>query len=171
MDVCDVCGFDFDSVGRDDVGPRVAAAAETIAALLVQEPENCLMRPSEERWSMIEYGAHVRDVLLTIRDRLVIGLVEHDPGFKPLYRDERINLGLYSQDTPAAVVAELGAATAMFVRLFDTIEPELLSRPVQYGSPNPQPRTLLWMGLQAIHESEHHLTDIEENLERVKKAR
>lgn len=171
MDMCDVCRFDFEAVGRDEVGPRVTTAVESIAALLTDEPKVCLVQPSEERWSMLEYGAHVRDVLLTIRDRLVIGLVEHDPEFKPLYRDERINLGLYSQDTPAAVVAELGAATAMFVRLFDTIEPELSSRPVQYGSPNPQPRTLLWMGLQAIHESEHHLTDIEENLESVKKAR
>lgn len=34
---------------------------------------------------------------------------------------------------------------------------------VQYGFPDPQTRTLLWMGLQAIHECEHHLGDIEEN--------
>lgn len=83
---------------------------------------------------MLEYGAHVRDVLVTIRDRLVIGLVEYDPGFKPLCRGERINLGQYSQDTPSAVVAELGAATGMLVRLFGAIEPELLSRSVQCGS-------------------------------------
>lgn len=170
MDICDVCGFDFEVVGRDDVGPRVTTAVESIAALLTDEPKVCLVRPSEQRWSMLEYGAHVRDVLLTLRDRLVIGLVEDDPGFKPLYRDERIDLGLYSDDTLAAVAAELGAATSMFVRLFDAIEPELLSRSVQYGSPNPQPRTLLWMGLQAIHESEHHLTDIRENLQQVKRT-
>lgn len=168
MDVCDVCGFDFEKVGRDDVGPRVATAVESIAALLTDEPKVCHVRPSEQRWSMLEYGAHVRDVLLTIRDRLVIGLVEDDPGFNPMYRDERIDLGLYSDDSPAAVVPELDAAMSMFVRLFEAIEPKLLSRQVQYGSPNPQPRTLLWMGLQAIHESEHHLTDIRENLQQVK---
>lgn len=45
-------------------------------------------RPSPDRWSANEYAAHVRDVLLTIRDRLVIGLVEDNPRFKPVYRDE-----------------------------------------------------------------------------------
>ena len=52
----------------------------------------------------------------------------------------------------------------MFVRLFDAIDPALLPRPVQYGAPNPAPRTLLWMGQQAVHEVEHHGADIAENL-------
>ena len=116
---------------------------------------------------MIEYGAHVRDVFLTIRDRLVIGLVEHDPTFKPLYRNERIKLALYRADTPSAVAAELDAAAAMLVRLFDAIDPGSLSRSVQYGFPDPESRTLLWMGLQAIHEAEHHLGDVRDNLRQV----
>ena len=113
---------------------------------------------------MLEYGAHVRDVLLTIRDRLVIGLVEDNPGFKSLWRDERVNLGLYRTDTPAAVVQELEAATAMFLRLFAEIDPASLGRVVQYGFPDSTTRTLEWMGQQAVHEVEHHLGDIQENL-------
>ena len=119
---------------------------------------------------MIEYGAHVRDVLLTVRDRLVIGLVEENPGFKPLYREERISLGLYRADTVSAVAQELDSATSMFGRLFDAIDHQLLSRPVRYGFPDPVPRTLLWMGVQAVHETEHHHGDMKENLRLVATA-
>jgi len=167
MDRCDGCGFDFGTVQRAEVRSRVTAAAAAIAALLSAEPSHATRRPDADRWSMTEYGAHVRDVLLTIRDRLVIGLVEENPSFKSLYRDERINLGLYEADTPSAIAVELSAAAAMFVRLFDAIQPDMLSRIVQYGYPRPQPRTLLWMGLQAIHEAEHHYGDVKEDLERV----
>jgi hypothetical protein len=164
MDACDECHFNFDDVGRDDVNPRLSAVSLTISSLLISHPEGSLVRPTADRWSATEYAAHVRDVLLIMRDRLVIGLIEDDPGFKPLYRDERVALGLYAPDTPDVVAGELGSAAAMFVRLFLAIDPKLLSRPVRFGYPDPQPRTLLWMGLQAIHEAEHHLLDIRLNL-------
>ena len=164
MERCDGCGFAWEAVGRDEIGPRTGAGAAAIAALLTSEPERALLRATPPRWSMVEYGAHVRDVLLTVRDRLVIGLVEDDPGFKPLYRDERVDLGLYRADTAAAVAAEVEPAAAMFARLFEAIEPALLERKVEYGFPAPATRTLLWMGQQAVHETEHHLRDIEEGL-------
>ena len=164
METCDECGFVFEGVARDEIAPRVAAGAEAIAALLVAEPERALVRPFADRWSMVEYGAHARDVMLTIRDRLVVGLVEDDPGFKPVYRDERLSLGLYRADTAPAVAQEIASAAAMFGRLFDAIDPGVLERPVRYGFPDPQQRTLLWMGRQTVHETEHHLGDIRENL-------
>lgn len=162
MERCDGCGFVWEAVERDEIGPRAVAGAAAVTALLTSEPDRALLRPTPQRWSMVEYGAHVRDVLLTVRDRLVIGLVEDDPGFKPLYRDERVDLGLYRADTVADVAAEIGPAAAMFARLFEAIEPEALVRTVQYGFPAPATRTLLWMGQQAVHETEHHLHDMEE---------
>ena len=163
MDQCE-CGFRHETVDLDDIPGRIRFGVTAIAAQLVAEPDRSLLRPAPQRWSMLEYGAHVRDVLLTIRDRLVIGLVEDNPGFKSLWRDERVNLGLYRTDTPAAVVQELEAATAMFLRLFAEIDPASLGRVVQYGFPDSTTRTLEWMGQQAVHEVEHHLGDIQENL-------
>lgn len=158
------CGFDDGSVSLDAVEARTLAAIAAIAEVMASNEASAAARPSAERWSIVEYAAHVRDVLLTVRDRLVIGLVEDDPGFKPLYRDERVELGLYRADPAAAVGQELASAAAMFVRLFSAIEPNSLSRTVQYGHPGPVTRTLGWMGTQAVHEAEHHLTDMEENL-------
>jgi hypothetical protein len=164
MELCEECGFDFDTVSRDDITHRVTAGAIAAADVVAGARSVALRRPAPDRWSAVEYTAHVRDVLLTIRDRLVIGLVEDNPGFKPLYRDERLSLGLYRGDTADEVALELRAAGMMFARLFDEIDPQLLSRPVQYGFPDPLPRTLLWMGRQAVHEVEHHLGDIRDNV-------
>lgn len=164
MDSCELCGFVFSSVDRSTVSARGRAAAESIGAELRHSDDIAGIRPAEGRWSNTEYGAHVRDVFLVLRDRLVIGMMEDEPSFSSLYRDERIELGLYAADTPNQIAVELEAAAAMFGRLFDAIEPGMLDRVVQYGSPNPQQRSLLWMGRQAVHESEHHLTDIRENI-------
>ena len=159
-----MCGFTWESVGRDEVSPRVDAGTAEIAARIVADPARSAVRPTEQRWSATQYAAHVRDVLHTLRDRLVIGIVEDNPSFKPMYRDERVTLGLYAADPADAVAAELRAASAMFIRLYEAIDPALLDRPVLYGVPTPVPRTLRWMGQQAVHEVEHHGTDIAENL-------
>lgn len=166
VEQCAVCGFAWESVSRDDVTRRVDAGTATIAGMLAGDPDRAGVRPSAQRWSATEYAAHVRDVLGTLRDRLVIGIVEDVPSFTPMYRDERVALGLYRSDTVDAVVGELRAATAMFVRLFDAIDPAQFSRSVLYGypTPTPTPRSLLWMGQQAVHEVEHHGSDIAENL-------
>ena len=164
---CDECGFDYDATDWTEVGARVRAAAAATAALLADATDVAATRPEPDRWSALEYAAHVRDVLITIRDRLVIGLVEDDPGFKPMYRDQRVAFGLYAGDTVDAVAPEVVAAAAMLARLFDAIDPDALARPVQYGFPDPERRTLLWMGRQAVHECEHHLDDMRENVARL----
>jgi DinB superfamily len=164
METCEDCGFARVQVGRDEIAPRAVAAARQIATAIGANADRSRVRPSHERWSALEYAAHVRDVFLAFRDRLVIGLVEDNPGFKPLYRDERVSLGLYAADTVAEVAGELEAAANMLLRPFSAIESADLQRVVQFGFPDPLPRTLLWMGQQAVHESEHHLADINENL-------
>jgi DinB superfamily len=162
---CDACQFDFDAVRHAAIRPRVIAAAAAMSHDLRRaDPAVATRSPSVDRWSATEYAAHTRDVLLTIRDRLVIGIVEEHPGFKPLYREERVTLGLYRRDPPADVADELRSAAAMFGRLFDAVDPKLLDRTVAYGFPDPETQTLLWMGRQAVHETEHHLADVRECL-------
>jgi hypothetical protein len=159
-----VCGFVWDDVPDGDVAPRVRAATEMLARLLRNTPDVATRRPTAGRWSMLEYGAHVRDVLLVLRDRFVVGVVVDDPGFTPMYRDERVDLGMYGHDDPVAVAAELEVAATLLTRLLATLSPEHLDRTCQYGYPGPSTRTLRWMAAQAVHEVEHHLADVEQNL-------
>lgn len=162
-----MCGFSWESVGREEVAGRIDAGVAAIVELLTGAPERAGERPSPERWSAIEYAGHVRDVLFMLRDRMVVGLVEDVPSFKPMYRDERVTLGLYAADTIEATAAELRAGAAMFTRLFGAIDAGQLDREVLYGWPEPARRTVLWMAQQAVHEVEHHGDDIAENLDSV----
>ncbi|MGI9595039.1 MAG: DinB family protein [Acidimicrobiales bacterium] len=165
MDVCDECGFDFDKIRLDEIAPRMnAGVAQLVAELHASaDPAHPIPALPPGRWSTLEYGAHVRDVMLTIRDRMVIGLVEDRADFKPMYRDERITLGLYRTDTVDAVSWELEVSAAMLLRLLAAIEIDQLARLVRYGHPNPTDRSILWMAKQAVHELEHHLSDTREN--------
>ena len=153
----------WEDVGRAQVGPRTTAAAAEVARRLRNEPVTAGRRPVPGTWSGLEYAAHLRDVLLLMRDRLVVGLVEDDPTFTPLYRDERVALGLYDAETSDATASELEAAAAMFTRFFDVLGDDQLGRPVQFGYP-PVTRTLLWLGQQVVHEAEHHLGDVERGI-------
>jgi hypothetical protein len=164
---CEGCGFVWESVPASDVSTRISDGAAALAALLAAGPP-VTVRPSPGRWSVLEYGAHVRDVLLHVRDRLVFALVEENPSFKPLYRDERVELGLYGEDAPDAVAAELAMAAGLYGRAFRAASPEQLARPCQYAYPTPRTRTVLWMSQQVVHEIEHHLGDARENLTRLR---
>lgn len=159
---CD-CGFTFEAFDVGEAPVRVRAAAAAVASTLVGGGHDVRERPVPGRWSSLEYGAHIRDVLLTIRERLVLGLLEDNPAFASLYRDERVELGLYAEDTPEDIAEEVTAAAAMFSRLLSAIEPASLDRLVQYGNPVRVERTLGWMGAQAVHETEHHLADMVAN--------
>ena len=147
------CGFTDDSIGLGEITARSLAAVTKITAALSDNPQVALRRPDADRWSMVEYAAHTRDVLITIRDRMVVGLVEHNPSFTPMYRDQRIELGLYATDSAAVVADEINAAQTMFARLYLQIDPTSLDRPVRYGSPDAIETTIGWMAKQAVHET------------------
>lgn len=159
MERCQDCGFVWADVHADEIGPRLTGGTAALAELIASRPAPG-RRPHPDRWSALEYGAHVRDVLLHVRDRVVIALVEDDPDFKPLYRDSRVDLGLYARDDATTVAAELRMAAALFARTWAALDDAQLDRPCRYAFPNPAPRTVRWMGQQVVHEVEHHLGDV-----------
>ena len=167
MESCEGCGFVWDDVPVADVEPRIRAGTEMLARLLRSAPDVANARPTPDRWSMLEYGAHVRDVLLVLRDRFVVGVVADSPEFTPMYREERVDLGMYLGEDPAAVADELEVAAGLLARMLRGLTPEQLERTCEYGYPGPMTRTLRWMAAQAVHEVEHHLGDVEENLKLV----
>jgi ketosteroid isomerase-like protein len=160
-EACPDCGFVWVDVPVDEIGPRIVRGVDAIAAVLRAGPPDAVARrPAPGVWSALEYGAHVRDVLMNIRDRVVVGLAEDTPSFKPLHRDVRVDAGLYRDDRPDVVATELEVVAALFVRMLAVLTPDQLARPVVYAYPAEQERTILWMTRQVVHEVEHHLGDV-----------
>lgn len=162
---CEGCGFVWDAIAADAVGPGVRATTVAIAERLARAGADATRRPSPDRWSVVEYAAHVRDVVTNVRDRIVQTLVEDEPTYAMLWRDHRVDLGLYAGDDPAEVAAEVTAAGSLFARTFERIDPTLLTRTGLYTYPVAVPRSVLWIAAQVLHECRHHLADIDEDLE------
>jgi len=101
---------------------------------------------------------------LNVRDRLIVACVEDNPVPPPLYREQRVDMGLYERDTVNDVDTELRVAGELFCKMFQAFTPEQRSRELFYGYPTPVMRTVMWGSSQALHECEHHLADVEENL-------
>jgi hypothetical protein len=109
----------------------------------------------------------VRDVLLNLRDRIVLGVVEDNPTPHPMHGTPRVELGLYRGDTATMVAEELLMAGALFARTVERLSPELRDRPIFYPYPVPATRTVHWVSTQALHECEHHFDDAAESINRL----
>lgn len=158
---CEVCGFAWDSVSGLEVPARVSAATASIAALIRPGGAAVVERPEPGTWSALEYGCHVRDVLYNLRDRIVVGLAEDKPVPKAMFADVRLAHGLYAGDDPVTLAVEVELAGGLFARTISALDADTLARPIFYGWPTPGTRTLRWVAAQALHESEHHLGDVE----------
>lgn len=157
-----MCGFEWDSTDPDELPGRVRRAAEAFAVLLEESPETAGTRPSIDHWSALEYGCHVRDVFINLRDRIILGAVEDNPTPRMMHGTPRVDMGLYALDTPAVTANELRATGELFARSWEAMPVSHRLRPILYTWPRQATRTLAWVASQALHEAEHHLTDARE---------
>ena len=148
MTTCDECGYDYESVPTDklagrlrDMGPRYREA------LGAAGPWAAGLRPAPTVWSALEYACHMRDVLLVQRDRAVVALVEDNPGFARMYRDERVELCRYSGEPLEDVLDELEMSARLCAMVFDGLEPAAWLARSSTTSPVPRARALTtWPG-------------------------
>ena len=161
---CEVCGFNWDGALRDDISPRLIAATEAFVALMTAAGEHVAIRPSPARWSILEYGGHLRDVLISIRERILLAAIVDAPTGVAMNREERISRGYYRFDTSGEVVTELNTLTRLFLRTVASMGADDFERTLTYSGATPHQVTIGWAAAQAVHEAEHHLRDVQENL-------
>ncbi len=164
MERCEVCGFAWDAVDPAEVAPGVRGATVAMADLLVDRPARAPVRTAPDRWSPVEYGCHVRDVLVNLRDRIVLALVEDNPTPHPLYGTLRVELGLYGRDVPETTARDLVVAGDLFARTMVCLPPDAGRRTLFYGWPRAATRPVDWVAAQALHECRHHLDDVREDI-------
>jgi DNA segregation ATPase FtsK/SpoIIIE, S-DNA-T family len=166
---CDECDFRYGDVNPDAVSESMKRLSTEHAELLAEADigNTVRTRPAPEVWSALEYVCHVRDVLLINRDRIILALVEDTPRFSPMYRDERVTLAAYGEESVDDASDGIEIAANLFSRVFDPLREPQLSRRCIYGFPNPAERDIAWVGRHTLHEVSHHLIDLRSVLSRV----
>ena len=159
MDHCDECGFDYDVTTAAAAGGDIVAGAEQIAAAVGDGAADVAGRRRPDTWSPLEYGCHVRDVLLVQRERVLAARREDAPSPGPMGRDERVDHDGYSEQDPVAVARQLRDAAVLLSNVLDRLGPDW-DRTLVYTYPEPSVRSLRWVAVHTVHEVRHHLGDI-----------
>lgn len=161
MDHCSECGFDYD----EDDAPAAAQViedgiAEVAGTLRDHDVAVLRARPGPGVWSSLEYGCHLRDVLLVQRERVLTARRTDRPVCAPMGRDERVDHDGYAEQEPGDVARQLVDAARMLRTVLDRLGPEDWTRTLVYPYPDAQEKSLRWVAVHTVHEVRHHLLDI-----------
>lgn len=158
---CDECGFVYEAVEPIQLPSSLRTLAQEHADVVLQQSAAvAALRPSPEVWSALEYTCHVRDVFLIQRDRTLLALVEDEPQFPPMYREQRVGLAHYQDERIQEVVGEMLMASNLLAKVFQGLSDDQLERRCMYSYPQPTERTVAWLGSHTLHEAVHHLGDV-----------
>lgn len=162
MDRCEGCGFEYDLDAAADAGPNILDGARALATRLHgHDAAGLKARPAPETWSPLEYGCHLRDVLLVQRERVLAARRTERPSPPPMGRDERAVHDGYLDQAPGDVARQLSDAALMFAHVLSLLGPQDWERTLMYNYPERMERPLRWVAVHTAHEVRHHLRDVE----------
>jgi DinB superfamily len=164
MDSCQECGFEYDLSQAPSAGPAIIDGVAEFGALLSSGPTDLRARREPPTWSPLEYGCHVRDVLLVQRERVLAARRIDHPSFEPMGRDERVEHDGYAEQDPARVVRQLNEAAYLFANDLSRLAPEDWGQNIMYNYPERLDRSLRWVAMHTLHEVRHHLLDVRRQL-------
>jgi DinB family protein len=162
---CPECGFDGTGVARADVGRMTRASAAAWRAVLVRPRDEVTARPSDDRWSALEYACHVRDVFRIFDERLALMLSQDGPDFANWDQDETAVTDRYAEQDPAVVSDELDEAATTIADRFDSVAGDQWERT---GNRSDGSRfTVESFARYFIHDPVHHLDDVHKGFARL----
>jgi hypothetical protein len=153
---CPQCGFDASGYDPSSVSAALRENAAAWAAVLARP--DVRVRPSEDRWSPLEYACHVRDVFRLFERRLALMLEEDDPVFANWDQDETALADRYDLQDPVAVGKGLASAAATYAARLDTVRGDQWDRPGTRS--NGSRFSVATLALYALHDPIHHLWDV-----------
>jgi hypothetical protein len=165
MDQCEECGFAYELERAPDSGPAIVHDAAQLARILTDVGEASRTRWEPHTWSILEYGCHVRDVLLVQRERVLAARRQERPSFEPMGRDERAAHDGYAEQHPGDVAGQITDAALLFANVLSRLETPDWERSMMYNYPERLERSLRWVAVHTQHEVHHHLLDVRAHLE------
>lgn len=164
MDRCEECGFEYDLEDAVRAGPAIVDGVGEFAVMLSDVYADLRTRRQPQTWSPLEYGCHLRDVLLVQRERVLAARRIDRPSFDPMGRDERVEHDGYGEQDADDVVRQLTDAAYLFANVLSRLSPKDWERTVMYNYPKLFQRSLRWMAVHTVHEVRHHLLDLRRQL-------
>lgn len=155
-EACPECGFDAVAVELDRMGDLVRANVAEWAPLL--SGDLVAVRPSEDRWSALEYGCHVRDVFALFDERLRLMLTEQGPQFANWDQDVTAVEQRYHEQDPAVVSRELVDAGETCAARWDGVGPDDWQRTGDRSDGSTF--TVESFARYFLHDPVHHLADV-----------
>jgi hypothetical protein len=166
VDGCGECGFEYGALPRVEISSALVAIAEQYVARLAATTDDALRRrPTPDVWSPLEYSAHVRDVLETQRERVMVALLHDAPTFEPMGREERVVEWRYNEQDPDDVALQIRKNADDQATVLDSLDDRGWARIGIYNWPTRQERDVAWIGRHTVHELVHHLLDVNRSLQ------
>jgi hypothetical protein len=160
---CPECGFDAVHFDVATVPDGLRANARRWVELLAHP--RVATRPSDDRWSGLEYGCHVRDVYRLYTYRLRLMLDEDAPEFPNWDQDATATEDRYGEQDPIEVGAALAAAAVELAELFATVDGAQWQR-TGFRSDGAA-FTVDSFARYMIHDPVHHLHDVGDGYHRL----
>jgi hypothetical protein len=164
MDRCDECGFQYHLSEAQVAGGAIVTGIGELAVVLGSNAASLRVRPQPEVWSPLEYGCHLRDVLLVQRERVLAARRSDRPSFDPMGREERVEHDGYAEQDPFDVARQVTDAAYLFANVLARLDPTDWERTVMYNYPHRSERSLRWVAVHTVHEVRHHLLDVRNQL-------
>ncbi|MGC1420551.1 MAG: DinB family protein [Acidimicrobiales bacterium] len=155
---CEQCGFDSGDYSKEDVGAQIRAGAHEWRTQLEREDVNA--RPRGDKWSVLEYGCHVRDVFRVFDERVSLMQTRDNPTFANWDQDETAINSRYDRQDPAVVGPELVVAADVLAQRLDSLTPE--EWPRRGVRSNGSVFTIESISIYMLHDTIHHLWDVTE---------
>ncbi len=155
---CPECGLAAAEVARPALASAIeAVAGQSMARLCDRDPARLRGHDGSGRWSALEYGAHVRDVLAVFTDRMAQAVVTDGPDFGWWDHEAAVVEEAYNDQDPRAVARELVAQARRMGELLRGLADR--SWPRRGTRRAGEEFTVEGMARFALHEAGHHLHD------------
>jgi hypothetical protein len=154
---CPECGFDTRTFPPEQIGAMLRDNAAEWRRLL-EDAATPARRTRRDKWSLLEYACHVRDVFRRFDRRLELMLTEDGPHFDNWDQDATAVAERYDAQDPAHVSAEIAAAVGPLADRFDAVDGARWSRS-GFRSDGAK-FTVETLARYLIHDPVHHLWDV-----------
>jgi hypothetical protein len=163
---CGACGFNGADYTDEMLLDALRALGPSWRALLDRSGAELRVRPGPDVWSAIEYAAHSRDITALHAFGVGEALTVDEPVYPPIDEDLVDSAAAeYASLDPDEVVRVLGQEATRLAQLAADAGAMAWSRGLTVGDNRSDVRRLLE---HALHDSLHHLGDVERNLESIR---